>query len=350
MLDKLAHTQRILVLRYRFIGDTVLLIPFLRNLRHAFPKAVIDVLVAPNSGEVLTHCPYINSLIYFDTTRKHRYESGESARPKSFWSYVQLLKEKNYDTAFVLKRSFSSAVLAFLAGIPNRIGFDTEWRGALLTDKFPYDKEQHESDCFLDSLRAVEIPVEIPVEEFSLEAFLSTDDKQKAELLLTEHLTPAQLSQPKLLIHLTASNEDKCLPKNFWQQLVPWLLEQFPVTLHCVGASMDGPAYNQLFSSLSSDHQARFYNWCGETSLLESQALIAQLSGVIGVDSGTLHMAAAVNVPVIALYNNASSQHLAKWHPLEVTNGSHQVINISSQSNPLKDVQAVCQQQFQHIQ
>ncbi|NLF82377.1 MAG: glycosyltransferase family 9 protein, partial [Candidatus Gastranaerophilales bacterium] len=150
--------MRILVARYRFIGDTVLMIPFLRNLRYAYPDAVIDVLVGPVSGEVLNDCPYINELIVFDTTRKHRYENKNEEK-KSFFSYVKLLKSRKYDKVYVLKRSLSSALLVFLAGIPERIGFNTEGRGILLTKRIPYVKDRHEVECFLDVLRADEIEV-----------------------------------------------------------------------------------------------------------------------------------------------------------------------------------------------
>ena len=51
--------KKILVVRYRFIGDMILTIPFLRNLRYAYPDAQIDMLVAPNSGEVIEDCPYV---------------------------------------------------------------------------------------------------------------------------------------------------------------------------------------------------------------------------------------------------------------------------------------------------
>ena len=51
--------KKILVVRYRFIGDMILTIPFLRNLRYAYPDAQIDMLVAPNSGEVIENCPYV---------------------------------------------------------------------------------------------------------------------------------------------------------------------------------------------------------------------------------------------------------------------------------------------------
>ena len=52
-------SKKILVMRYRFIGDTLLTIPFLRNLRDAYPDAQIDMLVAPVSGEIIEKCPVI---------------------------------------------------------------------------------------------------------------------------------------------------------------------------------------------------------------------------------------------------------------------------------------------------
>ena len=141
--------MKILVVRYRFIGDMILTIPFLRNLRYAYPNAQIDMLVAPNSGEVIENCPYVNNFIYFDTTRKHKYEIGKGEK-KSFWHYVKLLRKEKYDKAYVLKRSFSSAMLCFLAGIKERIGYDSEHRGFLLTKRVKYDTKKHESECFFD--------------------------------------------------------------------------------------------------------------------------------------------------------------------------------------------------------
>src|ERR1700734_2523022 len=91
--------SRMLVIRYRFIGDTILTVPFLRNLRLAYPQAQIDVLVGQRSGEVLENCPYINDLIVFDTTRFHKYDSGEG-KTKSFWHYARLLRQRRYDMVF----------------------------------------------------------------------------------------------------------------------------------------------------------------------------------------------------------------------------------------------------------
>ena len=70
---------RILVIRYRFIGDTVLAIPFLRNLREAFPHAKIDVLAEPVSGDTLALCPYKDELLFYAPRLK-----GEKKRTSKF--------------------------------------------------------------------------------------------------------------------------------------------------------------------------------------------------------------------------------------------------------------------------
>lgn len=84
--------KKILVVRYRFIGDTILTLPFLKNLRLANPEAQIDMLVAPKSGEIIEDCPYVDNFIYFDTTRKHKYENIDKEK-KSFWHYVKILRK-----------------------------------------------------------------------------------------------------------------------------------------------------------------------------------------------------------------------------------------------------------------
>lgn len=334
--SKLVPPQRILVVRYRFIGDTLLTVPFLRNLRRAYPQATIHMLSAPQSGTVLRDCPYLDALLPFDTTRKHRYENTEGEAPRGFWSYVKQLRKTRYDMAFVLKRSFSSAALVALAGIPVRVGFDTECRGFLLTHRVPYghDPNQHERDRFLDLLRAVNLPVT----DNHLEAWWSSAETQKAETLLQR--TEGRLN---LLIHLTSSNPAKEWPLASWQRFVTWLLTDFqatldgPLSLHAIGAPSDAPRYEALRVGLSTDLQSRlhnqFHNHCGKTTLTESLALLSHMQGGIGVDSGTLHMAAAVGVPLIALFGPMNPQ---QWGPV---GEHHQVLTPPDGSGRLTELQ-----------
>ncbi len=314
--------QRILVVRYRFIGDTLLTVPFLRNLRQAYPEAIIDVLVGPNSGEVLRDCPYINELIFFDTTRKHRYENGDS-KPQTFWSYIRRLRSRHYDCAFVLKRSLSSALLAFLSGIPERIGFDTEKRGLLLTQRIPYKVGQHEIENFLDVLRTVNIPV---TNDF-LETWWQDPEQSTAERLIPEIYRPStcyahsqtEMSLPPLssiqnvVLHLSSSNRGKEWPLPYAVELTHWLLENTACILHFLGASTDAPLYENLRTAFPEESQGRLRNHCGSLSLNESLAFLHRVDCVVGVDSGTLHMAAAVGTPVIALFGPMDER---KWAPI----------------------------------
>ena len=135
---------KILVMRYRFIGDTVLTVPFLRNLRAAYPKARIDLMLEPFSGQVIEGCPYVDRIIPFELKTIHAYSKRtERGKLAGNLHYFNMIRKEQYDAVFVLKRSLSSALLVWLARVPRRIGFATEGRGPLLTDPVNYRQDQH---------------------------------------------------------------------------------------------------------------------------------------------------------------------------------------------------------------
>jgi len=295
--------MKILVVRYRFIGDTILSVPFLRNLRKAYPDAQIDMLVGPVSGEVLQGCPYVDNFIVFDTTKKHRYEeSGEN--PRSFLSYVNLLRKNKYDKAYVLKRSFSSAALVFLAGIKERIGFDTENRGFFLTKPVPYYLDKHEIECFLDLLRADEIDIE----DNHLEYWPDRDAKFKINSVIREKNPD---NKPMAVVHATSGNPDKEWPYDNVAKVVEYLVNIKSVQVFHIGASCDSEVYDRIRRYIQTDLEIEPVNLCGQLSIQENMALISKMNFVIGSDSGILHMAAAVNTPVIGIYGPMNHE---KWH------------------------------------
>ncbi len=296
--------QKILVVRYRFIGDTILTVPFLRNLRKANPFAQIDMLVGPMSGELLEDCPYIDNLIYFDTTKKHRYENTNEEK-KSFFSYVKLLKKEKYDKAYVLKRSLSSALLAFFAGIPKRIGFNTENRGLFLTKKVPYVQNRHEVECFLDVLRADNVPVN----DSHLENWVSNKNSAKVNEILREY--NIKNDEPKVLVHATSGNVNKQWPLEYFAQVINFLANEKGVQIMYTGAPADAKVYENIHSLLGDKFIVEPVNLCGKLSLQESAALTKRADFIFGCDSGNLHLAASFNVPVIGVYGPMNPE---KWH------------------------------------
>lgn len=297
--------MKILVIRYRFIGDTVLMIPFLRNLRRAYPEARIDVLASPVSGDVLKDCPYIDELIIFDTTRKHKYENTKQEK-KSFFSYVKLLKNRNYDKAYVLKRSFSSAALAFLARIPERVGFNTEGRGFFLTNRVPYITNKHEVECFLDVLRHDGINVM----NNHLENWISPESDAKISGIFQELCIK---DETKVLIHATSGNINKQWPLEHFAKVIEYLSNTHQVKVFYTGTQKDAEIYDKIRSMVNQPLQVEPINLCGKLSIQDSTALISRMNFVIGSDSGTLHIAASLSVPVIGIYGPMNPKKWKAW-------------------------------------
>ena len=285
--------MKILVVRYRFIGDMILTIPFLRNLRYAYPNAQIDMLVSPNSGEVIENCPYINNFIYFDTTRKHKYEKGKDEK-KSFWYYVKELRKNKYDKAFVLKRSLSSALLCYFAGIKERIGYDTENRGFLLTRKLKYDNKKHELLCFLDALEADGKEVK----DTYLENWILEENKNKVLSLFEDNNISSK--NKKVVINATATNQMKVWDINNFARIIEYLSNKKEAQVIFIGAPSDKTIYDNI--QYNEDLKIKPINFCGEVTIKDSLALLREADLLIGNDSGNLHMASSVGTPVIGLY------------------------------------------------
>lgn len=293
---------KILVVRYRFIGDTVLTVPFLRNLRQAYPDAIIDMVIGPVSGEVISECPYVDNFIVFDTTRKHKYENTEAER-KTFFSYVKMIRDKKYDKAYVLKRSLSSALLVFLVGIKERIGFNTEHRGFFLTKNIKYDLNAHEVDSFLEVLRKDNVDVK--------DSYLENWVAKSSQAKIDDIFYMLKIGdQPKVLIHATSGNVSKHWNSKDFASVIEYLSNVRQCQIFYTGTKSDYDVYSEIHSHIKAELKVKPVNLCGELSIQDSMALISRLNFVVGVDSGTLHIAASLNIPVIGIYGPMSP---AKW-------------------------------------
>jgi heptosyltransferase-2 len=296
--------DKILVLRYRFIGDTVLTVPFLRNLREAFPSAHIDLMLEPFSGQVLEGCPYVNRIIPFEIKTIHRYSNrSDKNKLTDYAKYRRKIKEERYDTAFVLKRSLSSALLVWAAGIPRRIGFDTEGRRILLTDSVTYRNDQHEVNNFLDCLRKLDIPVRTQ----HLELWPSPEGEVKARSLLNgKGWKPSDL---KIVIHAAASLPAKQWPLDRFSAVMRVLQRKYGAKFIYTGAKEDATLYAEI------EKQGQFdsLNLCGITSLRDNISIYRGSNLFFGVDSGPMHMAAAVGVPVVALFGPTDERIWGPW-------------------------------------
>ena len=295
--------KRILVLRYRFIGDTILTVPFLRNLRRAEPEAYIAWMVAPGSAAIVQGIPYVDELLFWDPVTIHADSRGGHRTLGQKTGFIRSLREKRFDTAYVLKRSFSSALIAYLSGARKRVGFDTEGRGFLLTRRVPYSLDRHEVLNFLEVLRADGVPV---TDDY-LECWLTPDEVRRGdEILAAAGVAP---DEPLAMLHPYAA-----FPPRGWHQddyrgiVAPPCAGRVPGwwSWAVTGTGLSGsgavpsllPARCHWWEPVRSGRRWRF---SGAGTIF------------IGNDSGIMHLAAAAGLPLVALFGPQSPVRFGPW-------------------------------------
>jgi lipopolysaccharide heptosyltransferase II len=295
--------KRILVIAGQSVRETVLAVPFLRNLREALPAARIDIAIESTSGRVIEGCPYVDSFISIEETAVH----GTGSRPPggrftAFRRAWGMIREGRYDTAFDLKGSFSSGLLVRAAGVPRRIGFAAGGRGLLLTDSVPYRHDQHEVEDFLDCLRVLEIPIHSK----ALELWPSAAHEKKVSDLLRK--TGWKASDLKTVIQPAACLPAKQWPLERFAAVMKALRERYNARFIYTGTAEDAPLCDEL------ERHGHFdgLNLCGKTSIRENISLYRTADLFFGGDSGLMHMATAVGVTVVALFGPTDER---KWGP-----------------------------------
>ena len=164
-----------------WIGDMILLTPALRALRMAYPESHIEMLINPLVRELMERNPYLDEIIVYD-------KRGAQKGIRQMRSMADKLRAKQFDTAAILHpNSVRSAVLAFMAGIPERIGANQRGRGFFLTTKVKRWGNIHEIQRYLDAVS----PIADTSHDAKLEFWgISKDDESFAEHTLADCTSP----------------------------------------------------------------------------------------------------------------------------------------------------------------
>ncbi len=294
--------RKILVLRYRFIGDTILTVPFLRNLRRAEPEAYIAWVVAPGSSDVIQGIPYVDELIYWDPVTIHADCRGTHRTFAAKVGFIRDLRARRFQKVYVLKRSLSSAIIALLTGAPERIGFNTEGRGFLLTGKVRYRHNQHEVQNFLDVLRTDGVEVE----DDYLEIWTTHDEEKDVEALFEREGVVA--CDKLIAIHPFAAVAERGWPMENFAELAQRLAQggYLPIIL-------GGPGDREKFVKVRHMFGTGVVDLVGKSKLRTTIALLKKCLLFVGNDSGVMHLAAASGIPLVALFGPQSPLKFGPW-------------------------------------
>jgi heptosyltransferase-2 len=284
--------KRILIVNVNWVGDVIFSTPFIRAVRDAYPDARIACLIHPRCKEMLESNPRLDELIVYDEEYSHKSLLGKL-------KLVLELRKRHFDVAFLLHRSFTKALITFLAGVKERVGYTTKNRGFMLTKAVPEPATAaHKVEYFL----ALAIAYGIYPKDNSYEFFVSDSDKRSVEAFLIKN---GVASTDKIVVICPGGNWDpKRWPKDNFAKLSDRLTDELGVRIVIAGARKD--------ISLADDIKKRMMNKpvvaCGTTTLKELGALLGRADLVIANDTGPMHMAVAMKAKVVALFGPTSQE------------------------------------------
>ena len=292
--------------------------PLLEVLQQNYPDASITYVAGTWSKVVVEHSPVGSNIIDCGTVG--------IAGHYTLRDYVQLawrLRRKHFDLAFVLDRSPMMTLLPWLASVPRRVGPDSLGRGFSLTDRVPVSSSpehlQHQADIYLDLARALGLVVEHPTMHF-----VPTEAEQHHVPFTRDNARPPVAvfigggSNPGM--ELTA----KRWPLERYREIVYKLVSQRDAQVLLIGGKDDVVLNGTLLEHLDVP-EGSVLNLAGKTNFGESAALLQRCVLFIGNDSSPMHLAAAVGIPVIAIFGPTSPQeygpyplddpkHIALWN------------------------------------
>ena len=284
--------KRILIVNVNWIGDVIFSTPFIKAVRDAYPDSYIACLLHPRCADILKDNPRIDEIIIYDEGLRHRGAMGKL-------SLIWHMRRIHFDTAFILHRSFTKALLTFLAGIKNRVGYPTKHRDFLLTKVIDLpEREIHKVEYFLNIARGYGINVR----ENSYEFFVADKDRESENKFLKQN---GVKDKDRLIVLCPSGNWDpKRWPKEDFAKLADMLIEKLGVKIILSGAGKDIGLAEKIKSLMKNIPIIS----CGVTTLKELGCLLERADLVIANDSGPMHLAVAMKTNVIALFGPTSPE------------------------------------------
>jgi len=277
--------HKILVRGVNWIGDAVMTMPALRAIRQAYPGSAMSLLVNPSVAPLFVRNPNIDEVILYED--RFRKLLGKLR-------LVNTLRKMSFSEAILLQNAFDAALISFLARIPERIGYDRDSRGYLLTKRVPFnndDRKVHHIEYYLNLLEAVGIkaPHAYPWIYLSIEERLWARDRLSG------------LRRPLLGINpgATYGSAKRWFPERF-ADVANWFTKDTGGSVVIFGSTKELDIVQEIGKNILENKLLL----AGKTSLRELISLISESDAFLSNDSGPMHVSYAVGTPLVALFGS----------------------------------------------
>lgn len=304
----MSEFKRILVTKLRHHGDVLLTSPIFTTLRRHYPNAQIDVIVYAETADMLTLHPAINNVLIIDRKWK---KLGVWRHFLKELALIRHIKSQHYDLLLHLTESMRGFWFAQLGKIPHGVTFYNENRKRLFFWKKKFQKQvkrihlRHTVEGHLDTLRVLGLQPTVEERKLVLVA------GEAAELGVKDKLYAAGWqNQPYIVVHPTSRWMFKCWNTKDVAAIMEYLSHQGKTVVLSAAPSKEEM---QMVEDLRAIVTTPFIDLSGKMSLKELSALIQHAEMLFGVDSVPMHIAAAMQTPVVALFGPTGDKEWGPW-------------------------------------
>ncbi|MEO8936283.1 MAG: lipopolysaccharide heptosyltransferase II [Burkholderiaceae bacterium] len=299
--------MKTLVVAPNWIGDALMAQPLLTLLKRADQAQHIVCLAPRWVAPVLDAMPEVDHVIATDLAHG-------ALQWKSRRAFAHAVASQSFDRAFILPNSFKSALIPWLAGIPQRIGYRGEARYVLINRRAAgpvLTLSMSERYAALAGMVGVDVVGPLPLPRLVVDA----DRVAQARIRF-------DLGEDTELIALCPGAEygpAKRWPAGHFAALATQVLAERPQAhVLLLGGNGDRDISAEIVAGIPSNRE-RLHDLCGSTDLAEAIALIAAAHSVVSNDSGLMHVAAALQRPQVALFGSSDPRHTPPLSPKATT-------------------------------
>jgi lipopolysaccharide heptosyltransferase II len=299
--------QRILLLRLERVGDLVMTLDAIGAVRDLAPRARVDLVVGGWNAALAGLIPGLDRVETLDAPWLAREAKSHSVPHllSRAWSW----RARRYDLAINFEGDIRSNVLIGLSGAMRRVGFDMAGGGALLTDRVEFDARAHTR---ANALRLVGRAFGLegdgaPARSTAPRLAVPEEARARARALLEDQ---SRAGQPLVALHAGGGREIKQWALARFADVASRLSRSLGARIVLTGTSADRPHVEAVRQAL--DPASAVIDLAGRADLVTLAALLEQMDLLVTGDTGPMHLAAALDVPVVAIFGPSDP---ARWGP-----------------------------------
>ncbi len=285
--------MKILIRATNWVGDAIMALPALHAVRKRFPEAEIAIVGRPYVADIYRDQEICDHLIAYDPSGLHKGFSGRELLAAE-------LRAQKFDVALLLQNAFDAAWLAWRASIPERIGYARDARSFLLTKAVPLPRHgeipAHERFYYLELLRRTGW-----LDVVQDESFIGLHVPAEKRRIADEFLCKSGVRQGVTRIAIGAGasyGSAKCWPPSRFAEVANRLQSEADADVILFGTAAEA----NVSTAISAELRRPPIDLTGKTAITDLPALLSLCHLFIGNDSGAMHVAAAVGLPIVGVF------------------------------------------------